>query len=450
LLQLVNNSNSNVQYAALESLGKLQDPRVFEPLSAVLSSPNDDLRTIAVRGLGNLGDPRSVNVLIERIAEEETTKVLTAAIESLGKLGDKAAVPPLLTILAEKDVENERGRDNSSARAAAAQALGELGAMDAVPALVTTLRTDRNGDVRQASAAALGRIKDPTAIEVLIDTVKFDENARRAAANALAAISSPESIHALYALYPTNTSGMAEEIMIAIVYALIYSEHPAAHDALFELLRDNRIPEEKHQLRAALALAKREDPRATGFLNKLRGNPGTRIESERALSELGSKGDAGERDAADAMDEAVLTPTASLETHAPLLQFRLVVKGETAEGKLRLPAPTEEEPDRTLAVENEIWITEADIETAVARPDSQTGNLSVVFKLKSESGKKMKELSEANQGRGIAIIYKGRVLSAPIISSSISSMGSITGKLTMEEAEEIVQIVKEGDGESLH
>jgi HEAT repeat protein/beta-lactamase regulating signal transducer with metallopeptidase domain len=435
LIRTVSNADQHTQYAAVQSLGKLKDKRAFEALTMALNSPEPSIRRDAAGGLGSIGDTRATPVLLALMEKDPEYEVRAVAASSLGDLGDPAAVPTLAAVLS-KD-----GRSNVRFRAAGA--LGKLGGAQARDALLTALRSDSEGDVRKAAAEALGKIKDPAAIAPLSDAVRFDNEAGVEAVKAIALIGTPEAIQSLKGLLSDalNNPGPYNKAA-ATVAALGDNGTPAALEVLYGLLRDDQLPDPKMQLQAALALADKEDPRATEFLNKLRGNANTRIESERALTDL--QGQPPAQPAQPTSTEAnppTAEPSAGEKTEQPLLQFRLVVEGPEAEGKTRVVAPIETEPDRTFALADEIWLSEKDMSKAVVRSNDQTGKPNVVFGLKPEAGERLKKLTGDNIGKMIAIVYKEKLLSAPVINDAIGTSGVISGNLTQEEAEEIAALI---------
>jgi aminopeptidase N len=74
--------------AALQALGRLKGPKVFETLDATVAgdSPDGFLRNAALRALGSLGDDKAVPLLLEWSAAGKPIDSRTAAINSLGRL----------------------------------------------------------------------------------------------------------------------------------------------------------------------------------------------------------------------------------------------------------------------------------------------------------------------------------------------------------------------------
>ncbi|NUM56680.1 MAG: HEAT repeat domain-containing protein [Candidatus Hydrogenedentes bacterium] len=436
LIRIAANIQAGSQTSAIRALGKLKEKRAYNVLVSSLQSSSYEVRVAAAGALGEIGDPRAVPILVSVLEKGIDPHTQISAVNSLGDLKDPAAVPVL-----EETLKNQA--TETPAREEAARALGKIGGAQASDALVAALRTDPQREVRLAVAEALGEINDPAAIGPLSDALQFDEGSvQTAAATSIVQIGTPDAFDALRGVYVKSAqqSAIGENTAWArIVLALCKIHSPAALDMLYGLLRDDKIYMAKLQLRAALTLAENKDPRAKEFLDKLRGIPETRIDSERALTELqeqpseaqASDAPATPSPAESALPEAV--PGAETNTTAPLLQFRLVLEGADAEGKPRTPAPTKNDPDATMALADDIWLTEADMTDAAVRVDDQTGEPCIAFGIKPEAGEKLYERTSGAKGRKMAIVYKGVVLSAPIINDGISTSGIITGDISLDE-----------------
>jgi hypothetical protein len=94
--------DANIRADATEALGKLADPRAFEPLVRCLRDPSAEVRARACIALRKLNDKRAVEPLIQALRDDHEF-VGKHAAEALGSLGDKRAVPPLENAAANKD-----------------------------------------------------------------------------------------------------------------------------------------------------------------------------------------------------------------------------------------------------------------------------------------------------------------------------------------------------------
>ena len=68
-------------------LSEIKDERSFNALIKLLSHPDTDIREFVATGLGNYGDPRAVEHL-ERLLDDEESRVISATLESIRKLTD--------------------------------------------------------------------------------------------------------------------------------------------------------------------------------------------------------------------------------------------------------------------------------------------------------------------------------------------------------------------------
>lgn len=81
-----------------------------------------------------------------------------------------------------------------------------------------------------------------------------------------------------------------------------------------------------------------------------------------------------------------------------------------------------------------------DARTAV----DQGGNPAVNFELTSEGAEIFGEATSKMIGKRLAIVLDGKVMSAPVIRSRITSSGQITGRFTTEEANDLAVILRAG------
>ena len=172
-----------VRGASAAALGKIGDPKAFEPLLNVMHDTGAPVREHAALALGELGDMRAVEALSVALHDEDgevrkNTKIAMSkmarhvvvalkdddpamreiAAEQLGKIGDPYAVPFLIEAL--KD-------DESVVRENACLALGRIGDKSVIQPLIKALK-DKQGYVRKNAANALGMLKDPSTVEALV------------------------------------------------------------------------------------------------------------------------------------------------------------------------------------------------------------------------------------------------------------------------------------------
>jgi len=204
LVRLLNHSDPDIQYHAVEALGEIGDAGAVEPLITVLKHDEmSGVRWKTAESLVKIGAP-SVEPLISALEHPDGDVRWKAAI-ALGEIGDQRAIEPLIRQLSDTD---------RFVKSRVAHALGMIGA-PAVHPLIRTLR-EGDGNLRWGAAIALGRIKDPQAVEPLIQALadKY-ENVRAEAAASLASIGKP-AIAPLIRFLKYSEGGMRIEVMNAL------------------------------------------------------------------------------------------------------------------------------------------------------------------------------------------------------------------------------------------
>ena len=96
-----------------------------------------------------------------------------------------------------------------------------------------------------------------------------------------------------------------------------------------------------------------------------------------------------------------------------------------------------------FAVEKRAVVTGRDLKSAT---DSigQFNQPVVQFSLTPDGGDRFAELTNANQGRGLAIVLDERVMSAPVIESQIRDQGQIRGNFTIQEVQDLALVLRSG------
>ena len=86
----------------------------------------------------------------------------------------------------------------------------------------------------------------------------------------------------------------------------------------------------------------------------------------------------------------------------------------------------------------------SDMTTAALGVD-QNGDYQINFELSSDGASKFKDITANNIGKGLAILWGGKVVTDPRINGVIpGGRGEITGQFTQQEANDIVAVIKEG------
>ncbi|MBT4501262.1 MAG: HEAT repeat domain-containing protein [Gemmatimonadetes bacterium] len=204
-------NNRRLRNEAAKILVKKKDPRVVEPLIAVLREGGTSWLYVEVAdALGASGDRRAVLPLIDALQISRKQELRAHAARALGVLKDERAIDPLIAAL-QDSVPN--------VRSAAAGALRELRAERAVPVLRTAL-DDRYPSVRNSAVDALLKLGDTGAIEVLSKVVNEDprSDVRKDAARSV------------YPLYIARGERGSESFLISILQK--YGSNQMAADFL--------------------------------------------------------------------------------------------------------------------------------------------------------------------------------------------------------------------------
>ncbi len=149
----------------------------LDVLCQMLQTGDEADRCYSARALGNLRDTAPVELLIERLRDEDLDVAIDAA-EALGKIGSTDALPALI-----ESLEN----DNSGELCAViAESLGKIGSSESVDALLKILLErppelewdddwDTWWDVQMEAVKALGTAKAEIAIDSLANFIDDDE-----------------------------------------------------------------------------------------------------------------------------------------------------------------------------------------------------------------------------------------------------------------------------------
>jgi preprotein translocase subunit SecD len=124
--------------------------------------------------------------------------------------------------------------------------------------------------------------------------------------------------------------------------------------------------------------------------------------------------------------------------HQSKFELRLAEK-EPGEGLTEFSVP---ESTEKIYVHKEVVVTNEDIaEVRVVR--SYAGaSYDIQIDFTEEGAQRIGKATEENIGKQLALILDGKVVSAPMIASKISSTGAISGRFTKEEAEGIAIAIR--------
>lgn len=161
LLAALKHSSDVVRKSAAATLGKVKERRTVEPLIDLLANREElkSIRASAAVSLGELKDERAAASLLTALEDDNAEVRLQAAV-ALGKLKDAKSVKKLIQI-----VENRLETD--AVRAAAVLALGEIGDKTAEAVLIRALKFG-GGDISKKAIVALGKLESNAALPHLI------------------------------------------------------------------------------------------------------------------------------------------------------------------------------------------------------------------------------------------------------------------------------------------
>ena len=151
-----------VRDRALDMLRAFGD-QLVEPVIALLSDPDPDVRASAITVATAFDDPRVVPPTIELLKDSDWWIRISAA-DTLGKMKDPRAVDALIAVMNDADV-----------KWGAVEALGRIGDPRALPALGKML-ADPAPDVRIEVIQALRQFNHPKVKDALIQVAQSDNN----------------------------------------------------------------------------------------------------------------------------------------------------------------------------------------------------------------------------------------------------------------------------------
>ncbi len=443
LISLLGDLNADTRYQAVEALGKLKDPRAVEPLIQLLSDPVPNIRNEVVNALGEIGDPRAAEALRPFLDSEDNSLNTTAVVVALGKLHDAESAPKIAAIY--RDINPTLDKPSSYA-----EALVSIGGPVVEDTFIDMLSHDVNIVKRVQAAEALGRLGSAKAIQPLQDALLFDTegSVKFASCKALGQIGGEEAARVLSDVVNGQSQTYLNHVS-DIAAALSNIDNAISSDALAQIFKDfaNILGGGFSQVQflAAKTLAERGDPRGKPMLEELRGIPESRIDATNALQELERQANPGpEGGVSNTADRSAAPAQKTSQLAGPRLQLRWVVRGDDAKGKTVLPAPTESDPNRTLAVGDDIVLSEADMAKATVKQEEQ-GTYSIVLQTTDEGAAKLEAATKEYIGKTLAIVFDGQVILAPKVQSSIGKSVSITGQFTREQAEAIARAIHPSD-----
>jgi HEAT repeat protein len=252
LINIVNsNKDNDSRRKAIESLGRLNDPKAILPLSQVVSEFS--VRTEAMRAIAEIQSPESIKAL-SRLLSNTEVDVRFKALEHLDKKRDKLAIPAIIRALYDEEM---------GIRKQAAIVLDRFGWIPG---------KDKEGAYYWGAKGDFKRIAEfgTDAIDIILDFVKIDEH-NDSTRSAIEYINDPKAVDRLISLL--NYRGCfqlynSHDVQKSVIKALRNIGDPKAVDPLITKSRRPQINDGGDDVRrvAIKALGAFEDIRALNFL----------------------------------------------------------------------------------------------------------------------------------------------------------------------------------------
>ena len=184
-IELLKDKEEWVRDAAIDSLGRIGNPRAIGPLIKVLTDPEEDdyIRSSAALALGRFQEQSAVQALTEAFLDEHSALMVKCdAAVALGKTRHETAPHVLLEAFAKTGTTEE----DECVRRSIVFGLGHTRRKETVPPLLAIMNAPENSDrLRATAAVSLGRTTDKTAVKRLLSAAR-DETLPRKVRNAAA------------------------------------------------------------------------------------------------------------------------------------------------------------------------------------------------------------------------------------------------------------------------
>jgi HEAT repeat protein len=290
----------HVRAAAAHAFAQVESSVAWPHLVAALSDPDSWVRYFAIRSIGQHGYGESLEALTRLAETDAASHVRIAAVDTLGKMNDPGVIPVLASFIESSDIDlacaalKSLGRithtdslppllealrsPERAKRIEALQALGSLGGEDAVKAMQWTAAADADTAVTQAAIDALAHLATPAAIAALIDLMA-DSARRESTVVALSGLSAQKIELIAKGLAHTQSS-----VRRAVVDALGRMKHPFASELLSSALDDEEASVRLAAVNALAHLGSRSAERK--LLALMRTDPDTAVRraTRKALS----------------------------------------------------------------------------------------------------------------------------------------------------------------------
>jgi len=265
LILRLNDPESQVRKAVIESLAKLKDSRTIEPLLQRLSDSDEDVRDAAAKALGNFGTPKILDIFISQL-DNPDWRVRKGAVKGLGVLKTSKSLEALFKKINDPD---------SEVRKAVVTTLGKLGNIKSQIPLIRRLK-DSHAEVREASAKALGELGSPASVDDLLLCLHDKVwKVRKEAAIALGKLGNEKALEPLLEIIDDPDADVRQ----AVAEALGNLHTPRVMKVLLDRLQE---PEWWKKETAVIALGKSGDPKVLEPLLEGLDDPDWRIRAATA------------------------------------------------------------------------------------------------------------------------------------------------------------------------
>jgi len=175
LVEYLDSSSKQERLAAIESLGKVRDPRAIGPLTTLITTESWVEREAVAKSLGKFRDSLALQPLLKALKDKEqfvrdaAANSLISTTKSLALKKDLRFYKPLFSGLREDDdyIQNVTAK----ALRSGVFELRRFNDTDLTKPLVKALN-DKHPFVKETAAQLLGEISDPNAIASLLDAQK--------------------------------------------------------------------------------------------------------------------------------------------------------------------------------------------------------------------------------------------------------------------------------------
>jgi HEAT repeat protein len=160
----VNNVNEDVRSGAVEILGSMKDPKLFDLFVQALNDNSQSVRSAAVDALGLLKESKAGEPLIQLLRNEKDKSMRRSvkhALFQIPDLGMPEDIQPLIDALQDK---GDHPREGMPDQWLVVDAIGKIADSRVVEPLIKVLKFGQ-WNAQRGSARVLGKIRDLRAVQ---------------------------------------------------------------------------------------------------------------------------------------------------------------------------------------------------------------------------------------------------------------------------------------------